>query len=126
MIRVMTEPLEHQLTFRCLLSVFGRFEGLLAQLRARGRLMYKGRRVTREGIVNALLLHVSDLPPDQAESFLGPLLGRVESALAGNDPGAGPAASPAAVPPPLGSEIDIRSATPPASASPRVRRKKGG
>jgi hypothetical protein len=85
---------ENQVAIRSTPAVVRELDRIVADMRASGRVRFKGRKITKEAVVNALILWVADQDQEAVEAVLAGPVARLEAILAGpgdrDDEGPGP------------------------------------
>jgi len=113
---------EFKLSVRSIAEVFQALGGMVTRLAVTRRVRFRGKKPTRAAVVNAALLYLDSLPPEQWEQALSIGMRRLEQILA-SDPTeeVKPAPTEEASAPPKRVTLDVEDVTTPASGKP-VRR----
>ena len=119
---------EFKLSVRSVAEVFAALGTMVHQLKANRRVRFRGKKPTRAAVVNAALLYLESLPPEQWERALDQGLRRLEGILEADEPAPAPASTSTTTSAPSKRvSLKVEDVSPaPAPAKPAARRKKGG
>jgi len=116
---------EFKLSVRSIGEVFQALNAMVSRLAVNRRVRFRGKKPTRAAAVNAALLYLDSLPPEQWEQALAAGMRRLEQLLEANGP-TGPDGTEPEPAPPKRVELTVEDATPPPASAKPVRRVKGG
>jgi hypothetical protein len=72
---------QYRITARSIPEVIGPMEQALSRIGMSRSVTFRGRKLSNEAFINAALLHLLSLEPDEQEQILTDTLGRLESIL---------------------------------------------
>ncbi len=116
---------EFKLSVRSTGEVFQALGAIVSRLAVDRRVRFRGKKPTRAAVVNAALLYLDSLPPEQWEQALAAGMRRLEELLESNG-STGPDGTEPEAAPPKRVELTVEDATPPPPSAKPVRRVKGG
>lgn len=113
---------EDQQTIRSDGEIVLALEGVVSRLKATRRVKYKGKKVSKEAVVNASWLMLADMPMEVLETQITKYLARLEALLGHGDPGAQGGTARSAGPP----DAEVLDLTGEEDEPPKRRRKGAG
>jgi hypothetical protein len=116
---------EFKLSVRSTPEVFEALGAMVHRLRAGRKLKFRDKKPTRAAVVNASLLYLFSLPPEEWERALGVGLSRLEAALQSEETAA-PAPEPTKALVPKRVRRKVEDVSPPPKTKPTAQRKRGG
>ncbi len=116
---------EFKLSVRSIGEVFQALGAMVARLAIDRRVRFRGKKPTRAAVINAAILYLDSLAPEEWERALAAGMRRLEELLESNG-SAGPDGGAPEPAPPKRVELTVEDATPPPASARPVRRVKGG